>query len=69
MVSADTMKLLLPVRRDAGQDELVLAMRPSQISIRTGVAARQAGLGKGCSGDNPFPWVSVKPRFRPCLAW
>ena len=52
-VSADTMKLLLPVRRGAGDDELVLGMRPNQIAIRIGAAARQAGLGKGYSGDSP----------------
>ena len=60
MVSAETMKLLLPVRRGgqpprgecldyelqlpvcrgAGRDELVLAMRPSQMDIRIGAAAR-----------------------------
>ena len=52
-VSADTMKLLLPVRRGAGDDELVLGMRPNQIAIRIGAAARQAGLGEGYSGDSP----------------
>ena len=46
-VSADTMTLLLPVRRGAGDDELVLGMRPNQIAIRIGAAARQAGLGEG----------------------
>ena len=46
-VSADTMKLLLPVRRGAGDDKLVLGMRPKQIAIRMGPAARQAGLGVG----------------------
>ena len=52
-VSTDTMKLLLPIRRGAGDDELVLGMRPNQIVIRIGAAARQAGLGEGYSGDNP----------------
>ena len=52
-VSADTMKLLLPVRRGAGDDEFVLGMRPNQIAIRIGAAARQAGLGEGYSGDSP----------------
>ena len=52
-VSADTMKLLLPVRRGAGDDELVLGMRQNQIAIRIGAAAKQAGLGKGYSGDSP----------------
>ena len=52
-VSADTMKLLLSVRRGAGDDELVLGMRPNQIAIRIGAAAKQAGLGKGYSGDSP----------------
>ena len=52
-VSADTMELLLPVRRGAGDDEPVLGMRPNQIAIRIGAAARQAGLGEGYSGDSP----------------
>ena len=50
-VSADTMKLLLPVRRGAG--ESVLGMRPNQIAKRIDAAARQAGLGEGYSGDSP----------------
>ena len=52
-VSADTMKLLLPVRRGAGDDEPVLGMRPNQIARRIDAAARQAGLGEGYSGDSP----------------
>ena len=52
-VSADTMKLLLAIRRGAGDDEPVLGMRPNQIAIRIGAAARQAGLGEGYSGDSP----------------
>ena len=52
-VSADTMKLLLPVRRGAGGDEPVLGMRPNQIGRRIDAAARQAGLGEGYSGDSP----------------
>ena len=52
-VSADTMKLLLPVRRGAGDDEPVLSMRPNQIAKRIDAAARQAGLGEGYSGDSP----------------
>ena len=52
-VSADTMKLLLPVRRGAGDDEPVLGMRPNQIGRRIDAAARQAGLGGGYSGDSP----------------
>ena len=52
-VSADTMKLLLPVRRGAGENDPVLGMRPNQIAIRIGAAARQAGLGDGYSGDSP----------------
>ena len=39
-VSADTMKLLLPVRRGAGDDEPVLGMRPNQIARRIDAAAR-----------------------------
>ena len=52
-VSADTMKLLLPGRRGAGDDEPVLGMRPNQIARRIDAAARQAGLGEGYSGDSP----------------
>ena len=52
-VSADTMKLLLPVRRGAEDDEPVLGMRPNQIGRRIDAAARQAGLGEGYSGDSP----------------
>ena len=52
-VSADTMKLLQPVRRGAGDDEPVLGMRPNQIGRRIDAAARQAGLGGGYSGDSP----------------
>ena len=37
VVSADTMKLL-PIRRGAGDNELVLGMRPNQIAIQTGTA-------------------------------
>ena len=53
VVSADTMKLLLPTRRGTGDDELVLGMQPNQIAIRIGAAARQAGLSEGYSGDSP----------------
>ena len=53
VVSADTMKLLLPIRRGAGDDELVLGLKPNQIAIRIGAAARQADLGEGYSGDSP----------------
>ena len=52
-VSADTMRLLLPIRRGAGDDEPVLGMRPNQIAARIGAAARQAGLSEGYSGDSP----------------
>ena len=52
-VSADTMKLLMPVRRGAEDDEPVLGMRPNQIARRIDAAARQAGLGEGYSGDSP----------------
>ena len=52
-VSADTMKLLLSIRRGAGDNEPVLGMRPNQIATRIGAAARQAGLGSGYSGDSP----------------
>ena len=53
VVSADTMKLLSSVRRGAGDDARLLGMRPNQIAIRIGAAARQAGLGEGYSGESP----------------
>ena len=53
MVSADTIRLLSSVRRGAGDGEPLLSMRPNQIAIRIGAAARQAGLGEGYSGDSP----------------
>ena len=53
VVSADTMKLLLLVRQDAGDGEPVLGLRPNQIASRIGAAARQAGLGAGYAGDSP----------------
>ena len=53
VVSADTMRLLSAARRGAGDGEPVLGMRPNQIAIRIGAAARQAGLGGGYSGDSP----------------
>ena len=52
MVSADTMKLLSSVRRGADETEQLLGMRPNQMAIRIGAAARQAGLGEGYSGDS-----------------
>ena len=53
VVSADTMRLLSSVRRGAGDGEPLLGMRPNQIAIRIGAAARQAGLGGGYSLDDP----------------
>ena len=53
VVSADTMRLLRAVRRGASDDGPLLGMRPNQIAIRIGAAARQAGLGGGYSGDSP----------------
>ena len=53
VVSADTMRLLSSVRRGADDGESLLDMRPNQIAIRIGAAARQAGLGGGYSGDSP----------------
>ena len=52
-VSTNTMKLLLPIRRGAEDQEHVLGMRPNQIGRRIDAAARQAGLGEGYSGDSP----------------
>ena len=51
VVSADTMRLLSSVRRNAGDAEPVLGMRPNQIAIRIGAAARQAGTGRGRRRD------------------
>ena len=53
VVSADTMRLLSSVRRGSDETEQLLGMRPNQIAIRIGAAARQAGLGEGYSGDTP----------------
>ena len=53
VVSADTMKLVSLVRRGADDDDPLLGMRPNQMAIRIGAAARQAGLGEGYSGDSP----------------
>ncbi len=53
IVSADTMRLLSSVRRGSDETEQLLGMRPNQIAIRIGAAARQAGLGEGYSGDSP----------------
>ncbi len=53
VLSADTMKLLSSVRRGASDNEPLLGMRPNQIAIRIGSAARQAGLGEGYSGESP----------------
>ena len=61
-VSADTMKLLLPIRRGAGEAELGLALRPNQIAIRIGAAAIQAGLGEGYSWGQPIPRGLVPSR-------
>ena len=47
------MRLLSSVRRHANDDEPLLGMKPNQITIRIGAAARQAGLGGGYSGDSP----------------
>ena len=52
-VSADTIKRVWAIRSSASDDEFVLGMRPNQIAIRIGAAARQAGLGSGYSGDSP----------------
>ena len=53
VVNANTMRLLSSVRWSAGDDESLLGIRPNQIAIRLGAAARQAGLGEGHSGDSP----------------
>ena len=46
------MRLLLSIRHAAGDDGLILGMRPNKIAIRISAAARQAGLGPGYSGDS-----------------
>ena len=53
VVSADTVRLLSSVRRGAGDSDQLLGMKPNQITIRIGAAAKQAGLGGGYSGDSP----------------
>ena len=53
VVSTDTMTLHLSIRHGAGDDEIILGMRPNQIAKRIGAAARQPGLGPGYSGDSP----------------
>ena len=53
VISADTMRLLSSVRRDARDGDPILGLRPNQIAARIGAAARQAGLSEGFSGDSP----------------
>lgn len=53
VLSSDTMRLLRMIRHGAADSEPVLGMRPNQIAARIGVAARQAGLGPGYSGESP----------------
>ena len=53
VVCADTMKLLSSVRRGAGDDDPLLGMRPNQMAIRIGAAARQARLGEGYYSGSP----------------
>ena len=53
VISADTVRLLLSVRWDAGDGDPLLGLRPNQIAARIGGAARQAGLGESFSGDSP----------------
>ena len=55
VVSADMMKLLLPIRRGAGGVEHVLGMRPNQIAIRIGAAGDTGGVGRGLPWGHPFP--------------
>ena len=73
VVSADTMKLLSSVRLGAGNNELLLGMRPNQIAIRIRAAARQAGLGEGyCGGQSKTghdlghgdPWSPLLGSYR-----
>ena len=52
VVSVGTMKLLSTVRRGAGNDALVLGMRPNQIARRIGSAARHAGFEGRYAGDS-----------------
>ena len=52
-VSADTMKLLLPVRRGAGDDEPVLGMRPNQIAKTDRRSGEIGGPGRGLLWRQP----------------
>ena len=47
------MRLLLSIRQGAGEDELILGMRPNQITVRISAATKQAGFGPGYLGDSP----------------
>ena len=53
VVSADTMRLLSSVRRDAGDDEPLLGISPNQIATRIGPVVRQAGWAKATRGKVP----------------
>ena len=53
MVSAETMKLLLWVKRGSENHERIINLSPNQIGLRIAAAARQAGLGSGYSGESP----------------
>ena len=52
-LSVDTMRLLSSIRRGASDDALVLGMRPNQIALRIGAAAKQAGFEGRYAGDSP----------------
>ena len=67
VVSANTMKLLLPIRI-ARQAELVFSMRPNQIAIRINAASRQGRGWERATLGTASPWASVKPRFQAFLA-
>ena len=52
-LSPDTMRLLLTMRQDGGDDDRVVGLRPNQVGLRIRDAAIRAGLGPGYSGESP----------------
>ena len=52
-LSPDTMRLLLAMREDSGDDERILNLSPNHVGLRIRDAAIRAGLGPGYSGESP----------------
>ena len=52
-LSPDTMRLLLAMRQDGGDDDRIVGLRPNQVGLRIRDAAIRAGLGPGYSGESP----------------